>query len=94
MINFLIGILSGVVFSYIWVYVAVSKYRIEKLFIKFTFFKKYHIHHSMFVPIVFLLLLFIENDQITLFLVGFSIGILIKHTLEDGFVFVTKNKDV
>lgn len=87
----LLGFIVGIIFSFIWVYIAVKKYKIEKHFIRKSFFKKYHIHHSMFVPLFLFLALIAGSTQNTLFLIGFSSGILIKHTINDGFVFISKN---
>jgi hypothetical protein len=53
--------------------------------------KGYHIHHSIWGVIILLTLPFI-NFQITieLFLSSLSIGIIIDHTLNEGFLFITR----
>lgn len=49
----------------------------------------YHIHHSMYGVLSFLLAPFTVHS---LFLIGFGLGIIIEHTLTERFVFIEKEK--
>lgn len=56
----------------------------------------YHIHHSTYGILTFILsIIFLNLGEIipALFFIGFSLGIIIMHTISDGkFVFIEKQK--
>lgn len=53
--------------------------------------KGYHLHHSMYGLALFALTpITVGNLVETLAVVGFGLGIIIEHTIHDGFVFVNK----
>ncbi len=53
--------------------------------------KGYHIHHSMYgVALLFSLPLFDPQILMTLFLSSLAVGIILDHTRNEGFIFITK----
>lgn len=57
--------------------------------------KGYHFHHSMYGITSFLPVpIMIDNHHVltTVILIGLGLGIIIEHTIQCGFVFLTKEK--
>lgn len=58
--------------------------------------KGYHVHHSMFGLTSFLVTpIMIDNHHVltTVVLIGLGLGIILEHTIQCGFIFITKAED-
>jgi hypothetical protein len=54
----------------------------------------YHLHHSLFGLILYTLPLFIHMSLLQVFfVVSIGTGIIIDHTLKEGFIFITKESN-
>lgn len=55
--------------------------------------KGYHFHHSVYGLTSFIMVPFtLTHFTISLALIGFGLGVIIDHTIEEGFVFITKEE--
>lgn len=82
---FLIALITGVIFSD---YIIVKK---AKRFHHRGYIRGYHIHHSMYgVSIFFFLPLTFHHIAETIFLAGLGLGIIIEHTVHEGFKFIER----
>jgi hypothetical protein len=80
----LIGFLSGFVFAFLW---ETATRRADHLAYQWG----YHFHHSLFGLLAFLSIPLVRNDSNkTMFALGFGLGAILQHTLNEGFVFITK----
>jgi hypothetical protein len=79
---FLLGILLGYRFCVMWVW-ATDKIK------KRSIVRGYHFHHSLFFISPFLLAFFF-SENVSLVLWGIGTGIVIEHTLKEGFKFITR----
>jgi len=53
--------------------------------------KGYHVHHSVYgLATFFFIPITIQNAFETVCFVGFGVGIIVEHTLHDGFVFISR----
>ncbi len=58
--------------------------------------KGYHFHHSMYGIMAFFVSPIMLNNSLVyaaILLVGFGLGLIIDHTIEEGFVFISKIGD-
>lgn len=58
--------------------------------------KGYHFHHSMYgLTSFFAVPIMINNNHVltTIVLIGLGLGIIIEHTIQCGFVFLTKQEE-
>ncbi len=83
----LISVLGGYKFSdYI-----IGKKAKKLHFLGYKISKKHHVHHSMYGLVPFFIAPFtLANITLTITIVGFGIGIIIEHTVHEGFVFINK----
>ncbi|MFH0853130.1 MAG: hypothetical protein V1853_01880 [bacterium] len=80
-----LGILSGFVVGFIW---ETSTRKIIHLAHR----NGYHYHHSLFGLVAFLFIpKFWYDLNKALFIAGFGLGIIIQHTINEGFIFITKD---
>lgn len=89
---FLFALFCGFLFSRFLYFIYESK---EETMERLTTPKGYHLHHSMYGVTSLFIVPFTASHHIftTIFLLGFGIGIIIEHTLEEGFVFISKWDD-
>lgn len=81
---FLLGILIGIFFGTLWV-----KY--TNPIKSYATLKGRHFHHSLlFIPLI-TFAFFFQKPVIYLF-IGMGLGIVIQHTLQEGFIFISKKK--
>lgn len=81
----LLGFLSGFAFAFLW---EITTPGIGYLAHQ----GGYHFHHSLFGLLAFLFVPLFRNDfNKTLFIAGFGLGVILQHTIKEGFVFVTKD---
>jgi hypothetical protein len=87
---FLLAVILGLLISRILSYIYDSNPdKIDKL----TTPKGYHLHHSMYGITSFVAVPFMFDHHhfaTTLFLLGFGLGVILEHTIQCGFVFLTK----
>jgi hypothetical protein len=77
--------LGGFVFALTW---EVSTLRIGH----WAYQKGYHFHHSLFGIAAFLFVpLFWEESNKVIVLLGFGTGIIVQHSIKEGFRFITKD---
>jgi len=89
LVYFVASFVAGFVLSFLWGDVTANKLKIGYLANWFG----YHVHHSMFGVIGLLLVPVLRTTTLQkVMIVGFSIGILVEHTVNDAFVFLTKVK--
>src|ERR1035437_6164287 len=56
--------------------------------------KGYHFHQSLYgATSLFVVPFTITHFLVTLILIGFGLGVIIDHTIEEGFIFITKEDD-
>lgn len=56
--------------------------------------KGYHIHHSMFGVVFYFIPQFVHMSQGNMLLLyGFATGIIVDHTMKEGFIFITKESN-
>lgn len=58
--------------------------------------KGYHVHHSVYGVTSFFAVPFMLGNHhfiTTIILIGLGLGIIIDHTIEEGFMFITKDED-
>jgi NhaP-type Na+/H+ or K+/H+ antiporter len=82
--TFIFGNLIGYIFGIVWVWFA-------NRFKKRLILKGYHFHHSLFFVLAFLLALS-SSGNTAIFFWGAGLGVIIQHTSEEGFIFITKDK--
>jgi hypothetical protein len=73
--------------------ITLSAFKIQRNIIKLTPLKEYHIHHSMVGLIIMLCANLTDIVWHQVLLVGFGLGMFIHHTVTEGLIFITKNKD-
>ncbi|KKR11698.1 MAG: hypothetical protein UT39_C0004G0057 [Candidatus Woesebacteria bacterium GW2011_GWA1_39_21] len=82
-----LGVILGFITGKMW---SNTFYKLQKMITHKTFLKNYHIHHSLGGLIISLLAVIILNNWLETIIVGLGIGMLIEHTISNGFVFLTK----
>ena len=91
----LVALFFGFLFSrFLYFIYEYSEGKTEKVE-KFTTPKGYHVHHSMYGVTSLFIIPFTAGHHVmtTIFLLGFGIGIILEHTIEEGFVFISKWND-
>jgi hypothetical protein len=92
--EYLILTLTIPIFSYYFTQlITLSAFKIQRNIIKLTPLKEYHIHHSMVGLIIMLCANLTDIVWHQVLLVGFGLGMFIHHTVTEGLIFITKNKD-
>lgn len=88
MAEFLLGLITGFLGGFLWneVTALIGSQNYAHV-------NGYHLHHSMFGIISFVIALINKNDPPKFwFFIGFGIGIILEHIiLNDGFKFITKD---
>jgi hypothetical protein len=95
LVIFLLALFLGILLSRIWYKLSYASVpatkKIDKIISRH---KGYHIHHSMYGLTSFMIVpLTLTHYGLSMALVGFGLGIIIDHTIEEGFIFITKDKD-
>ncbi len=92
---FLLAFSLGFSASRLWFIFLYRSHPMVKKLDKIGLHKGYHFHHSMYGLTSFMVVPFtITNNHvlITLILIGFGLGVIIDHTIEEGFIFITKDE--
>ena len=92
LILFLLAFTLGFSVSRLWFVFSYRSNKVKKLD-RVGVHKGYHIHHSMYGVTSFMIVPYtLTNHHVlaTLVLIGFGLGMIIDHTIEEGFVFITK----
>lgn len=84
MITSFIGFLSGFIFGALWE-------RSTKKISHLCHQGGYHFHHSLFGIFVLFFIPFVVDINKILFIICFGLGVITQHTIQDGFVFITKD---
>ena len=91
---FLVALFLGFLLSRIWYKFAYESHPAIKKLDRLGRYKGYHFHHSIYgATSLFVVPFTLSHFTITLALIGFGLGVIIDHTLEEGFIFITKEQD-
>jgi len=96
MVIFLGAVFLGLLLSRLWYKFTYNSHPAVKKLDRLGRHKGYHFHHSMYGLTSFIVAPFTltDNHIITaLILIGFGLGVIIDHTIEEGFIFITKEED-
>ena len=81
----ILGLFFGFLFGFLW----------EKLTLRIDHLAHrngHHYHHSLFGLLVFLFIpMFWDDLNQVLLIAGFGIGVILHHTIKEGFIFLTKD---
>jgi hypothetical protein len=94
---FLIALFLGIILSRLWYKFIYTSHPTVKKLDRIGRHKGYHFHHSMYGLTSFMAVPFaLRNHHFltTLILIGFGLGLIIDHTIEEGFVFITKEEEL
>ena len=92
---FLIALFFGFIFSrlmyFVYEFTETKTEKVEKL----TSPKGYHVHHSMYGLTSLFIVPFTAPHHVitTIFLLGFGLGIIAEHSIEEVFIFISKLND-
>jgi len=95
-ILFLLAFSLGFSASRSWFIFSYGSHPMAKKLDRIGLHKGYHFHHSMYGLTSFMVVPFTLTNHhvlITLVLIGFGLGVIIDHTIEEGFIFITKDED-
>ena len=95
LILFLLAFSLGFSASRLWFVFSYRSNKVKKLD-RVGRHKGYHFHHSIYGITSFMIVPFtLTNHHMltTLVLIGFGLGIIIDHTIEEGFVFITRQEN-
>ena len=93
---FLLAFSLGFLASRLWFIFLYRSHPMVKKLDKIGLHRGYHFHHSMYGVTSFMIVPFtLTNHHVltTFILIGFGLGVIIDHTIEEGFVFITKEED-
>ncbi len=98
MLIFMWGLLCGLIATWLFELVLKTNKNLrKKYYTRHNVVFGYHIHHSCFsFPVIILaIILFLQNQKLSaLFAVGFTVGIVVMHTISDRkFVFIDKQRN-
>ena len=81
----ILGLFLGFLFGFLW----------EKFTLRINYLAHrngYHYHHSLFGLVGFLFIPMFWGDlNKVLFIAGFGIGVILHHTIKEGFIFYTRD---
>lgn len=92
---FLLAFSLGFAASRLWFIFLYRSHPMVKKLDRIGLHKGYHFHHSMYGLTSFMVVPFtLTNNHVltTLILIGFGLGVIIDHTIEEGFIFITKDE--
>ena len=93
-IIFLGAFLGGLLLSRLWYKFTYDSHPTVKKLDRLGRHKGYHFHHSIYgVTSLFVVPFTITHFIVTLALIGFGLGVIIDHTIEEGFIFITREED-
>ena len=91
---FLLALFLGFVLSRLWYKLSYTSHPTTKKIDKIGRHKGYHLHHSIYGLTSFMIVPFtLTHFAVSMALVGFGLGIIIDHTIEEGFIFITRNEE-
>lgn len=91
---FLIALFLGFILSRLWYKFVYASHPTVKKLDRIGRHKGYHFHHSMYgLTSLFVVPFTLTHFIVTMALIGFGLGVIIDHTIEEGFIFITKEED-
>jgi hypothetical protein len=85
-IDLVFGLVSGYTFGYLWER-CTTKTNLRRL----THFESVHFHHSL-LGLIAVLVSFIFRGRPQVIVLCFGLGIIVEHSIREGFLFITKDK--
>lgn len=91
---FLGALVLGLLLSRLWYKFTYDSHPTVKKLDRLGRHKGYHFHHSIYgATSLFVVPFTITHFIVTLAFIGFGLGVIIDHTIEEGFIFITKEED-